>query len=69
MADDSQAQQQPAALTSLAALTALTALTAAAPALALVDDQDRILWCSQAFARALGAGDAAALVGTEASAH
>ena len=69
MADDSQAQQQPAALTPLAALTALTALTAAAPALALVDDQDRILWCSQAFARALGAGDAAALVGTEASAH
>ncbi len=45
----------------------LAALARAGPALALLDGDGRITWCSQAFAEAVG-GEAAALQGTRGSA-
>jgi hypothetical protein len=46
----------------------LSALADAGPPLALVDADDRIVWCSQAFAGALTGGTAAELHGRAVSA-
>ena len=48
---------------SSAASATLAALAEAGPALAAVDDEARIAWCSRAFAQALSLQPAAALTG------